>query len=84
LFTSGGLGLGLVILVVVLGIWSCLHFGVGRGRWAPPLWMWEMADQRNTLLPFYVLPNLVAVGRSDQGHSESNQLVPDYGQPFHV
>jgi len=25
LFTSGGLGLGLIILVVVLKIWSCLH-----------------------------------------------------------
>jgi len=25
LFTSGGLGLGLVILVLVLRIWSCLH-----------------------------------------------------------
>jgi len=25
LFTSGGFGLGLVILVLVLRIWSCLH-----------------------------------------------------------
>jgi len=25
LFTSGGLGLGLVILLLVLRIWSCLH-----------------------------------------------------------
>jgi len=25
LFASDGLGLGLVILVLVLGIWSCLH-----------------------------------------------------------
>jgi len=26
LFTSGGLDLGLVILVLVLRIWSCLHY----------------------------------------------------------
>jgi len=32
LFTSGGLGLGLVILVLVLRIWSCLH------HWSSGCW----------------------------------------------
>ena len=36
LFTSGGLGLGLVTLVLVLRIWSCLHhLNLGVGQWLP-------------------------------------------------
>jgi len=36
LFTSGGLGLGLVISVLVLRIWSCLHHCQLVGLAAPP------------------------------------------------